>query len=321
LKTADGDIRPIVSSKARRREADPNSVRNEPPPSAVERMHAYFVKARDRVLLFGSMAYLLGYAVWMSVAYRENLGPLPLVQTQYLVAGLIPLLLVFAAFGAGYVTRGFYHLINGLATSSVARIAAATKLTVGASCVVVLTALAVSLAMNLFLGHYKTATAAVALGAIAVIYPAIPYVRNIVGGRPQPKEAGWEEWLMVTAFPLAFAALLIYIFAVFAFPYISQDIGGALPRVAQLDVVVDDLSPDERAALLPKGAPPSGKVARTNKVFVCYRNDQRLLLKAYPSLGSQTYELAGASVKGTVWFSRVEALRTIPVPSKLAKRP
>lgn len=120
-----------------------------------------------------------------------------------------------------------------------------------------------------------------------------------------------DDWLMVVFVPLSLAALFVMAYADAAFPFWPQDLGGARPRAAVLDVVRGDLSPEGQANLLPDAGRGTAAVVRTRPVFVYFRSDQRLLVKTYPSPTSQTYEIEGSSVKGAVWFDRGAALSTL----------
>ena len=48
--------------------------------------------ARDAILVAATAAYAAGYVTWALIAWLNNLPPLPLIDAQYLAAGLFPLL-------------------------------------------------------------------------------------------------------------------------------------------------------------------------------------------------------------------------------------
>jgi hypothetical protein len=54
-------------------------------------------KLRDGLLVAGGLLYVLGYAVWSLNAWRQGLGILPALESQYLVAGIVPALIIYAA--------------------------------------------------------------------------------------------------------------------------------------------------------------------------------------------------------------------------------
>jgi hypothetical protein len=45
-------------------------------------------KLRDAALILGGVIYLSGYSVWSVLAWLEGLGPVPVLDSQYFVAGL-----------------------------------------------------------------------------------------------------------------------------------------------------------------------------------------------------------------------------------------
>lgn len=61
------------------------------PLSAKEAIRAVLedpTKLRDAALILGGVIYLSGYSVWSVLAWLEGLGPVPVLDTQYFVAGL-----------------------------------------------------------------------------------------------------------------------------------------------------------------------------------------------------------------------------------------
>jgi hypothetical protein len=62
---------------------------------------------RKLLLAVAGLSYPLGWAIWSFNAHKNDLGPLPAVQYQYLVAGLVPLLILVIAIFAGKHLRHF----------------------------------------------------------------------------------------------------------------------------------------------------------------------------------------------------------------------
>src|SRR5689334_22805113 len=52
---------------------------------------------RDGFLVAGAALYGLGYLVWAYNAWKNGLGPLPALEFQYLVTGIIPAALIVMA--------------------------------------------------------------------------------------------------------------------------------------------------------------------------------------------------------------------------------
>ncbi len=62
---------------------------------------------RDGVLVGVALVYGAGYAVWSLHAWRFNMGVLPALDFQYFVAGLIPVMILLAAFVLGRILWRF----------------------------------------------------------------------------------------------------------------------------------------------------------------------------------------------------------------------
>ena len=59
-----------------------------------KKVSSWTKEVRDAFLLLVGAGYVLGYIVWSMYALRANLGLLPALRAQYLLAGLLPLLLL-----------------------------------------------------------------------------------------------------------------------------------------------------------------------------------------------------------------------------------
>jgi hypothetical protein len=55
-------------------------------------------KLRDRLLIAAGAIYVLGYVTWSVHAFTHQLGPLPAVQGQYFVAGLVIAIILFSIY-------------------------------------------------------------------------------------------------------------------------------------------------------------------------------------------------------------------------------
>jgi hypothetical protein len=62
---------------------------------------------RDGLLVAAGAIYTIGYGVWSFVAWKDGLGPLPLVDAQYFVAGLPPII-------AGAVAAGIIRALTSI---------------------------------------------------------------------------------------------------------------------------------------------------------------------------------------------------------------
>jgi hypothetical protein len=62
---------------------------------------------RDGLLISASILYVVGYLVWSSNAWQNQLGLLPALDPQYFVAGLVPVVIMLAAFIGGTYFKRF----------------------------------------------------------------------------------------------------------------------------------------------------------------------------------------------------------------------
>ena len=63
----------------------------------------FFGSPRDGVLSILSISYALGYIIWSYNAWKNNLGSLPLLDSQYLLAGGIPVIIILSYFVYRYL--------------------------------------------------------------------------------------------------------------------------------------------------------------------------------------------------------------------------
>jgi hypothetical protein len=57
-------------------------------------------KLRDGFLVSGAALYGLGYLVWTYTAWRNDLGQLPALEFQYVIAGVVPAILLTFVWGS-----------------------------------------------------------------------------------------------------------------------------------------------------------------------------------------------------------------------------
>src|SRR4051812_14103708 len=53
---------------------------------------------RDGLLVLSGILYFLGYATWSLNAWRNKLGLLPAIESQYFIAGIVPALVIFVTY-------------------------------------------------------------------------------------------------------------------------------------------------------------------------------------------------------------------------------
>jgi len=66
--------------------------------TGLSKLFKYVGGFRDGLLILISITYILGYIVWTLTGIINNFGPLPAIEAQYFVAGLLPLLTLIIIF-------------------------------------------------------------------------------------------------------------------------------------------------------------------------------------------------------------------------------
>ncbi len=67
--------------------------------SKLKNILSYLANIRDGLIVTGGTIYVLGYSVWAFFSYQHNLGLLPVIRAQYLVAGMFPFFVIIAIVG------------------------------------------------------------------------------------------------------------------------------------------------------------------------------------------------------------------------------
>ena len=206
---------------------------------------------RDPLLVLASVIYGVGYFVWSIHAYSESLGLLPALEPQYLVAGIIPALLVWLAWrgrrsprratdwisqrvalakgwqkqaylilGIVLLVSGYYLLSVGNKFSNVAGMTAETaRWQILKENVCLVLAFVLMIPGFLFLG--ATFFAKILMYFVTLVY--------------------------------ASAFLVLYLF--YIYPNIPQEFGGVRPRCAYVDITRNQISDSMQKGIFPE-APP-----------------------------------------------------------------
>lgn len=198
------------------------------------------------VLLVGA-AYAFGYLVWSVHAWQNDLGLLPALRAQYLLAGLVPLLMLPVVY---LLLRGVFVLLDRLPPK------ARKVVQVVVSAAVFALLIAIELQMEFYLIDRSfevtespavhitlsilsiAGTVAVFLGLSAVIFSA-----KVLANR-QRLEKGFLSLLIV-----GLAVTAVYAYVALVYPAIPQALGGVQPRCLKLDVATQHVSAATLAAL------------------------------------------------------------------------
>jgi hypothetical protein len=216
---------------------------------------------RDGFLVGGAIIYGLGYLVWSYNAWRNHLGQLPAIELQYVIAGLVPALILVIGWVAinfasyiGDKIRGFFEKHRFLHEAWVLVI---WLIQVG----IIYIWITQPLPMIPWFLVILTYLEAVTTNAGRRIYRYI--------GRYTPPIF------------ICFLSLLLYLDL---YPRLPQEFGGPKPRCAYLDLVRDELAPSSLSVLV--ADPPNeavgsfkSKVVRSSKLQVYFLSSDYLLVR------------------------------------------
>jgi hypothetical protein len=266
---------------------------------------------RDTLLVLCSALYGLGYVVWGLNAWNENLGVLPAFEPQYVVAGIVPALVLWLAW------RGCRSLNRFMNTAS-GRIAKwkdgdaenkEKKETKGWRATLLGCIAFVSFCGFLFLLSISTkydfhpgmsAEAArwalakasgVELGAYVLLFLSI-----LTAGFTKFAK-GWAYFVAVL---YVFLILLFYLS--FIYPHLPQELGGVSPRCAYLDLSKAHLSePYQRELFATDAIMSNNPVERSRKLRSYFYNKDFMLVKPSDAEKTSTLEIRSAAIEGVTW--------------------
>lgn len=177
--------------------------------------------------------YLFGYIPWAFHAWRENLGWLPILESQYLLAGVVPTMifwLVYAGirFGPG-VSITLHEWIQSFKNSTwrpetIFRWVAIAGM--------ILFGILAPASHSLEEAFPAIAMLVHAFAIILLILPMIALTFLF------PWTSYWDRYL--TLIGSGILALIVYVS--YIHPVLPQELGGASPRCAYLDIVTAEVS-------------------------------------------------------------------------------
>lgn len=265
-------------------------------------------RLRDGFLVTAAIFYFAGYLVWAINAYRNNLGLLPALEFQYLIAGAPPVLsisaLCFLLLGGKLLGKQVRNWIGADPKGGKLFLCwFMLVLGVGAVAAIMLPSTQWLQAAYPDLKH-KTWLTLISALIIVISYPFVSQLTNAADAQIQAKISSEFSardladtfrslfvvlggiYLRLLALVLAlmlFIGLgaLALIYSVELYPKIPQEFGGARPYCAQLDVVSAQLSNETIAGILPIDAgKPSEAIVRTLRVEVLFSGSDMMLVRS-----------------------------------------
>jgi hypothetical protein len=251
-------------------------------------------KLRDLVLAGAGGTYVLGFIIWSIYAFVNNLGLLPALSSQYLIAGLLPITLL--GLGAlplyiGIKRKVFSRLVVGVLVVISLLLIILPILLVPLRILRILnipqawSLVVVSIVYYLFLILMTTMVQGTPSYRALRIYRLIPYTVHL---------------LVIYFCILGFMIFLVSQYALLIYPVIPQSWGGAKPRCAYLDVDTAKISVDSKSALFSADGDPSTITRRSDAVGVYYAGDNWVLVKKAAEK-TPTYEIDRDAINAIIW--------------------
>jgi hypothetical protein len=238
-------------------------------------------KVRDGILIVGGTLYVLGYVVWSVHALNEGLGLLPALELQYLLAGSLLALIVFAALLVGLLIVALTAAAERWQRESrrpwLRQAGGSIPYAIGAAVSLVTTGLLILAGVN---------------PLIAFLFPGACGFGAVVTSRWTQRDEA-RAIMILTSGMIAIAGAVFYV--TIAYPNVPQEIGGVKPRCGYLDVARADAS-----RLVAQGlfAPhTTGVVARSRKLSIFFAGGDAYVVRVRDAEGARTYDVRKDVVK------------------------
>jgi hypothetical protein len=270
---------------------------------------------RDGLLVTATILYILGYIIWAINAWQWNLGLLPVLESQYFLAGIVPALSLAASYFAAI--RGFPLLRKKV-------IIFLKPSETGWNRPLSAVFLYAALALMLITAYYTKfgsiipimgpSKSVLWLGLIDLLI--LFAILSIVLLPPHWKSTRWGTiFSPLLAILLFFEIMWLYIF--YVYPLIPQEFGGPQARCAYLDIVKAQVSNETLEAITPTNATMAdSQVVRSTPVGVFFSGNDFILVKPYVEEqegssstysiwgNAKTYEIRRSAVKAITWCGR-----------------
>ena len=246
---------------------------------------------RDGLLLVGGGLYFLGYLSWALYGGFNNIGWIPVLDTQYFAAGIIPAIIIFVFVLSKRLLRSFGAWLKGEPTtiqqklSKIFTACAFAGMTVG-----------VVLRFIVLRAEPAWLYASV-VGAVVILY-----LGAIVGRRKGILLLQWASLIIIGLYVYTGPIILSLLYIDKIMPRVGPEWGGARASCSHLDVDVSQISLETRRKILEEGDRVSTEgVFRTMPVYLIFDGNEYLFLSEYgekPSPTNRVYRLRKDAVKG-----------------------
>ena len=252
---------------------------------------------RAKILIAAGLAYVVGYVVWSINAWGNNLGVLPALELQYVIAGFIPVIVFMIARGI-WVNGKWFLQIKW--PSVVSQEATGWKLILRLGVIIVFLFSLLGVVISSILSILWVGIALSYLAAVSLILMP-PDILNIVG-RPWKIGQSIFRFLLLGFLPTCLLILAVFYFFFVIYPRLPQEFGGISPRCAYLDIAMDSLSKETLEAILPSNLVASqDSVVRSNRIYIYFSGGSTFLIKPENRDLETTYEINKNNIRAVTW--------------------
>jgi len=246
---------------------------------------------RDGLLVLASLIYGLGYFVWSLHAWKQGLGLLPALDAQYFAAGIVPGLVIVAAYGAfKLITAGLERLLVWLHGEPRTRAKIAIRWAAFVLIAVLFSYMLIGDMFGIVEGIVSLEWATPFVIAVFVLLSLLIHVET------KDTRAKWDRFyrLFQVGNIVALGAIVAVIYFVNSvYPSIPQELGGVSARCSYLDLDKSLLSALTLAALVPGADGSSTSAVRSKRLDMLYASSDVVMVR----LDGQVYELDRQAIR------------------------
>ena len=266
-------------------------------------------KIRDGILVGASLLYLTGYAVWALIAWKYGLGPLPVFDVQYFVAGLPILLIVIVC--TGFLRGINKFLVHRWPAFMTRRGKIFQKVSFWIYLIATLSGIVVFFVFIENKRLWPIALAADLMVGVIGLFYLHSDVYIFQGIRPSFSFFNKLYRLSFCFLIVCATGVLVIYYITSVYVAIPQEFGGAKPRLAQIDVKTKELSRETMDALGIQER--DNEVARSPILTVIFAGSGNLFFKAYGCPNeSSLIELPRSATVAITWKRSTDTKPTPP---------
>jgi len=241
----------------------------------------------DVLFAGATLLYALGYSSWALYAWDMQLGVPPLLNSQYLVAGVIPALIVVTSFLIVAWLRKVRGKIKHEPSEKRKRIGRVLK---GAGGTLIVLSALIEL-----IGFSNVYWAVAAPGLLCFAAGALLSPTDWID---RWFAIGTAWYLSASVILLSFSLVLLYSSRVF--PKLPPELGGPSPQCVTLDVDPRQLSANTTASLMEKDgtAGTPAVVVRTKPLFLLFPGSLYILAPSDTTIRGKAFRLRESAIEG-----------------------